>query len=300
MSLSKTFSLSDGSTALPSRQTVRTPFGDIAYLEAGEGPAALFVHGVFLNADLWRHQLAGVADLRRCIAVDLLAHGQSPCPPSGQELTLSMQADMVLALLDALGIDSADLVGNDSGGSVAQLVVARAPQRVRTLTLTNCEAHDNFPPAAFASVHQMAREGTLAAVLAALAADPDLGRGAMASGLEHPERISDETLLGYFAPFASAERAEAVQGYVAGMDSSVTVAIRDDLAHFLHPTLIVWGTADEFFPVRWARWLAATIPGTVRCVEVQGAKLLFPAERPETLNRELRNLWAADDPGKNG
>src|SRR5271169_6323982 len=191
MSISKTSSMDYTATGMPSRQTVRTPFGDIAYLEAGEGPAAVFIHGVFLNAGLWQHQLAGLADLRRCIAVDLLAHGQSPCPPSGRELTLSMQAEMVLALLDALGIDSADLVGNDSGGSVVQLIVARAPQRVRTLTLTNCEAHDNFPPAAFASVHQMAREGSLAAVLPVLAADPDLARAAMASGLEHPERLSD-------------------------------------------------------------------------------------------------------------
>jgi pimeloyl-ACP methyl ester carboxylesterase len=78
---------------------------------------------------------------------------------------------------------------------------------------------------------------------------------------------------------------------VAGIDSSVTVAIRDDLARFLNPTLIVWGTADQFFAVHWARWLAATIPGTVRCVEVEGAKLLFPAERPGMLNRELRDLW---------
>ena len=114
------------------------------------------------------------------------------------------------------------------------------------------------------------------------------------------ERLSDETVLGYFAPFASADKAEAVQGYVAGLDSSVTVAIRDDLARFRHATLVVWGTADQFFPVSWARWLAATIPGTVRCVEVEGAKLLFPAEHPEALNRELRDLWAAVDPGNHG
>jgi pimeloyl-ACP methyl ester carboxylesterase len=41
--------------------------------------------------------------------------------------------------LVGVGVDSADVVGNDSGGSVAQLIVARAPQRVRTLTLTNEE-----------------------------------------------------------------------------------------------------------------------------------------------------------------
>ena len=50
----------------------------IAYADEGDGPAALFVHGVFLNADLWRNAIAGVKDIRRCIAVDLPAHGQSP------------------------------------------------------------------------------------------------------------------------------------------------------------------------------------------------------------------------------
>jgi len=62
----------------------------------------------------------------------------------------------------------------------------------------------------------------------------------------------------------------------------VTIAIRDDLAGLQVPTLIVWGTADQFFDVAWARWLAATIPGTVRCVELEGAKLFFPLERPPT------------------
>jgi pimeloyl-ACP methyl ester carboxylesterase len=73
-----------------------------------------------------------------------------------------------------------------------------------------------------------------------------------------------------------------------------TVDIRPDLEQFDAPTLVVWGTADEFFETRWARWLADTIPGTVRCVEVPGAKLSFPLERPEALNAQLRRLWSDD------
>jgi pimeloyl-ACP methyl ester carboxylesterase len=75
------------------------------------------------------------------------------------------------------------------------------------------------------------------------------------------------------------------------MDNRVTVAIRDDLARFDAPTLIVWGTADDFFDIAWARWLADTIPGTVRCVELPGAKLFFPAERADEFNAELRRFW---------
>jgi pimeloyl-ACP methyl ester carboxylesterase/ketosteroid isomerase-like protein len=273
------------------RRSAATRFGDIAFLEAGHGPAALFIHGVFLNADLWRHQLEGLADIRRCVAVDLLAHGESPCPASG-ELTMALQVEMILELLDSLGLDAVDLVGNDSGGAIAQLVAARAPERVRTLTLTNCDTHDNWPPAAFAPIRDMAQEGILADALGTLGGDLAAARASLASGLERPDDLPDDTIRGFFASFdASPARAEAIQDYVAGMDNGVTVAIRDDLARLLAPTLIVWGTADEFFDVTWARWLAQTIPGTVRFVALEGAKLFFPTERPEEFNRELRELW---------
>jgi pimeloyl-ACP methyl ester carboxylesterase len=60
---------------------VVTPSGRISYATAGAGPVALFVHGVVLNKHLWRHQLAGLSDIRRCIAVDLLAHGDTEITP---------------------------------------------------------------------------------------------------------------------------------------------------------------------------------------------------------------------------
>src|SRR5579872_393861 len=150
MSISTTNSMNE---AVRTRQTVSTAVGDIAYLEKGQGPAAVFVHGVFLNADLWQGQLHGLADVRRCLAVDLLAHGHSAGPRAGEELTMALQAEMVVAFLDALDLDAVDLVGNDSGGAIAQLVAVRVPERVRTLTLTNCDTHDNWPPEAFRPIH---------------------------------------------------------------------------------------------------------------------------------------------------
>jgi pimeloyl-ACP methyl ester carboxylesterase len=61
---------------------IDTPFGRIAYRERGEGPVALFVHGVIVNSYLWRHPLAELSALRRCIAVDLMAHGQPKSHPT--------------------------------------------------------------------------------------------------------------------------------------------------------------------------------------------------------------------------
>jgi pimeloyl-ACP methyl ester carboxylesterase/ketosteroid isomerase-like protein len=280
---------------MSSRRHVATRSGDIAYLESGAGAPAVLIHGLFLNADLWQHQLAGLADVRRCVAPDLLGHGSSAVP-ADRKLTIGDQVDMIIAFLDELGLEDVDLVGNDSGGAIAQIIAARMPGRIRTLTLTNCDTHDNWPPEAFAPLRDLASQGQLASSLAALAADPALARGALAAGFEHPENIPEDTIRSFFGPFgASQARAEAIQNYVTGMDSAVTVAIRGDLARLQAPTLVVWGTDDEFFDVTWAQWLAETIPGTVRCVLIPGGRLFHPFERPQVLNAELRQLWADGD-----
>lgn len=64
--------------AAATKRSVETPSGRISYIESGQGPVALFVHGVLVNGHLWRHQLSELSDIRRCIAVDLLAHGDIP------------------------------------------------------------------------------------------------------------------------------------------------------------------------------------------------------------------------------
>src|SRR4051795_3790331 len=96
----------------PTKRSVATASGRIAYAEAGSGPVALFVHGVLLNGHLWRHQLAALSDLRRCIAPDLLAHGDTEIGAS-QDVSVTANAKMLGEFLDALHIDRVDLVGND-------------------------------------------------------------------------------------------------------------------------------------------------------------------------------------------
>src|SRR6266404_5997357 len=106
--------------------SIQTSSGRISYAEAGSGPVALFVHGVVLNKHLWRHQLSGLSDVRRCIAVDLLAHGDTEIEPH-QDVSVTANANMLSEALDALGIDQVDLVGNDSGGGSAQIFAALKP-----------------------------------------------------------------------------------------------------------------------------------------------------------------------------
>ena len=112
--------------------SIATPFGDIAYREQGAGRPALFVHGIFHNGHLWRHVVERLKDTRRCIALDLMAHGDTRIAPD-QDLSFATQAEMLEAFCDALGLDQVDLVANDSGSGIAQIFAARHPGRLRSL-----------------------------------------------------------------------------------------------------------------------------------------------------------------------
>ena len=271
--------------------SIETASGCISYVEAGSGPVALFVHGVLLNKHLWRHQLAGLSDIRRCIAVDLLAHGDTEIKPN-QDVSVTANAIMLREVLDALQIDQVDIVGNDSGGGIAQIFSALHPERVRSLTLTNCDTHDNWPPEAFKPFLDMAAAGGLSDTLNALLSDKSIYRspGALGPAYERPENISDADIDIYLLPLVRSEqRTHDLRRFLAAFDHSHTVAIESRLRHLQAPTLIVWGTDDVYFPVSWAHWLAEAIPGAKPPVELLGARIFFPEERAEVFNQLLRD-----------
>lgn len=281
------------SKSQPERRSVQTASGRISYMEQGAGPVALYVHGVLLNSHLWRHQLEALSDIRRNIAVDLLAHGDTEIAP-GQDVSVTANAQMLKEFLDALKIDQVDLVGNDSGGGIAQIFAALHPERVRSLTLTDCDTHDNWPPEAFKPFLAMAAAGGLRGTLEAMLADKKIYRSPQALGpaYERPEELKDESIEAYLRPLVSSEqRTRDLQRFLAAFDNQHTLAIESRLKTLKAPTLIVWGTDDVYFDVKWSHWLAANIPGVRRRVEFQGARIFFPEERWEDFNKELRAHW---------
>jgi pimeloyl-ACP methyl ester carboxylesterase len=278
---------------MTTRRTITTPSGRISYRDIGEGPVALFVHGVLLNGHLWRHQLSELSDIRRCIAVDLLAHGDTEISPD-QDVSVTANARMLAELLDALKIEQVDLVGSDSGGGIAQIFAAHSPSRVRTLTLTDCDTQDNWPPEAFKPFLEMAAAGGLRGTLEAMLADKNIYRSPQTLGpaYERPEQVTDETIETYLRPLVrTTQRTLDFQRFLAAFDCKHTLAAEAGLRKLRAPTLIVWGTDDIYFDVKWSHWLADAIPGTRRRVEFQGARIFFPEERAKELNQELRSHW---------
>jgi len=124
--------------------------------------------------------------------------------------------------------------------------------------------------------------------------DKSIFRQALGPAYESPERVSDESIETYLRPLVGSEqRTRDFERFLAAFDNRHTLAIEARLKTVQAPTLIVWGTDDVYFDVKWSHWLAENIPGTRRRVELKGARIFFPEERPAEFNKELRAHWQA-------
>ncbi len=280
----------DVNTFLSHRRSLATPSGEIACTEFGAGPTALFVHGLGTSGVLWRQVIEDLSDTSRCIAADLPAHGASP---ARSDMSPTALAEALADLCDSLGLGQVNLVGNDTGGAIAQIFAARHPGQIRTLTLTNCECEGNFPPAEFAPFVEQAQQGAVAPLLVELAANPETWPAhPLSMGYQYPDRVPQDAWRDYLTGTAGTiEGARDLERLVASLDAADIEAAGGQLRTLNVPTLLVWGTADTMFPVKWAYHLRDLIPGAREVIEIDGAKLFFPEERPEDLVPHLRRLW---------
>jgi pimeloyl-ACP methyl ester carboxylesterase len=174
-------------------------------------------------------------------------------------------------------------------GAIAQVFAARHPERVATLTLTNCETHDNLPPKELLPAVLLARLRLLAPLGRMLLRNPARARGRVyGSGFEDMTRLPEAVVDAYLTPlYGTAANATQFQRLLRSLHARDLLAVEDRLARLAAPTLIVWGTGDPVFETKWAYWLRDTIPGAHTVIELLGARLFFPDERADELGAAI-------------
>jgi pimeloyl-ACP methyl ester carboxylesterase len=247
----------------------------------GEGPPIVFLHGVLVNANLWRKV---VPRLDGCTRVTLdLPLGSHLEPMPDADLSPPGLAGMIADAIEMLDLGDVTVVGNDTGGALTQILAVRRPERIARLVLTSCDAFDNFPPRFFRVVLAPARiPGMIPVGFAGLRARP-LRRLPIAYGWLTNEPIEPQAEDSYVLPVLGRGGIRRdIRRVLAGLDSSYTLDAAARLTAFRKPVLIAWSTEDRFFPTVHAERLAKVLP-EARLEWIEGARTFSPEDRPERL-----------------
>jgi pimeloyl-ACP methyl ester carboxylesterase len=253
------------------------------YHDVGSGPTLVFVHGLLVNANLWRKLVERLASDFRCIVLDLpLGSHVLPLGP-GTPNAVPDVATSIADAIEALGLDDVTLIGNDSGGALSQIVVTTRPERIGRLVLTSCDYRDNFPPKLFAYFKPAAAiPGALWALLQPMRLHSPR-RSPIAFGWLTKRPIDRAAEDSYVFPSIQdrAVRADA-RAFIKGADTAQTNAAADRLPQFDKPALIAWAKDDRVFPVADAHKLAADLPNS-RVELVEGAYTFSMEDNPDQL-----------------
>jgi pimeloyl-ACP methyl ester carboxylesterase len=277
-------------------KTLELSGGRLRYHDVGEGPPIVFVHGVIVNANLWRKVVSRLSDRFRCIALDMpLGAHVEPMPEA--DLSPPGLANLVADALDALGLEDVTLVGNDTGGAVCQLVAVNRPERLGRLALTSCDSFDHFPPKLFAFLKPVARVTPAIPLLFAPLRMRAPRRLPIAFGWVTKKPIEPrEAEDSYVLPLLTDNRIRAdFARLVPGLDPRYTLEAGERLRSFDKPALIAWSAEDKLFPRSDAERLAAIIP-QARLEWVDGARTFSAEDQPERVAELISSFVAAQEP----
>ena len=258
--------------------------GRIRAFEAGTGEPIVFVHGFLVNANLWRKVVAKLSPDFRCVTLELPLGSHIAAMPEGADLSPPACADMVADAIEALGLENVTLVGNDTGGALCQMVVARRPERIGKLVLTSCDFRDNFPPALFGYLKPAARvPGALKAITMPLRVRA-FRRLPIAFGWVAKRPIDPQAEDSYVAPASAVPGVlNDIRKLIRGLDTRHTNAAADQLGKFHKPALLAWSREDKLFPPSDAEGLARELP-QARLEWIEDSYTFSAEDNPERLS----------------
>jgi pimeloyl-ACP methyl ester carboxylesterase len=252
----------------------------IRYLRSGSGSAVVLLHGFASSVYTWRDVLPALARDHDVLALDFPGFGQSDQPP---DLDAGEFPDVVISLMDRLGISRAAVVGNSLGGATAVGVAATRPDRVSALVLLdsagfNLDAKDR-------PWLLRAMGGRTGKALERLPIRGRLLRVGLRQVFYDPALVTQERFDEYLAPLVRPGAIEAMRGLLLAR-ARQSSAFREQVTAVRAPALVIWGREDRWIPVEQADLFTAAIPGA-RKVVLDRCGHLPQEERPGEVLRLL-------------
>jgi pimeloyl-ACP methyl ester carboxylesterase len=266
---------------------IRLDGREVNYVDAGQGPALVFLHGLGASWQSWLENIPEFARDHRVVAMDLPGFGYSELPD--QDISIEYYANWTFRLLDVLGIDEGAVVGNSMGGFIAAEMAIRRPERVQRLAVVSAAVFWQTYRRAQPLV-QLARlsDAIVARALMRVSDDvatrPRLRSWALATaGFRYPHLIDKELA------HEMVRSARRTDGFLPALEALADFPLEEELPKISCPALIVWGAHDTLVPVKDAKRMEELIPDSRRVVFERTGHVAM-LERPERFNRLLREF----------
>jgi pimeloyl-ACP methyl ester carboxylesterase len=258
-------------------KTVGIPGGRrLGYREDGTGVPVFLLHGIGPGSQSWEHQFAGLRDKYRAIAWDMPGYGGSDPLPMESPRPKDY-ADDLRALMDALKIQKAHVVGQSIGAMIAACFAHHYPARVLSLVLTAASSGNG-------TLDPSTRQRNLKERLDALAKNGPDGLAQIAAA----KSVAPGTPANIVDDLAEHISMLGPEGYNPAVHMLINNDINQELGHITAPTLVMCGTGDPVTPEPSVRKIAEQISGaTFRRLPGLGHCAFF--ENPDMYNTALRD-----------
>jgi pimeloyl-ACP methyl ester carboxylesterase len=280
------------SAELGEQREARLPAGTIRYRERGDGRPVVFVHGFLTNADLWRGVVPALAESYRCIAPDWPLGSHTVAMEPGADLTPHGIARLVADFLAELDLDDVVLVGNDTGGALAQMVATRHPERLGALVLTPCDSFANFPAWWSKPLRPIGRSPRLMLIVGRPLRSRRVQRLPLVYGWVAKRHPPAEIASAWIEPGLRDEGVRRDFGKAfASTRPSQTLEAAGRLPEFGKPALVVWSTErTRIYPLAHGERLARLLDARLELVD--DSYIYVPEDQPDRLAELIREFLA--------
>ncbi|MBJ7610462.1 MAG: alpha/beta fold hydrolase [Candidatus Dormibacteraeota bacterium] len=270
----------------------------MAYLEAGEGPAVLLVHGIAEAAWAWEAVIPALARTHRVIAPDLLGHGRSAKPRG--DYSLGNQATLMRDLLISLDEDRATLVGHSLGGGITMQFAYQYPERCERMVLVSSGGLGQEVTFLLRSLGLPGADLVAPLVLSGTAHDLILGAGRWLGRRGLTAGAGQQAMWRSYAGLTEPATRDAflatVRAVIDQRGQRVSAIERLYLAHAM-PTMLLWGENDRIIPATHAALAHDEMPGS-RLEVVSGAGHFVQLEEPEVVAELILDFLATTAPAR--
>jgi 3-oxoadipate enol-lactonase len=241
--------------------------------EVGAGDPLLLIMGLGYPSHAWHRTRSVLSRKYRTIALDNRGVGSSDMPPG--PYSIATMASDAAAVLDAAGVESADVFGISMGGMIAQEFALQYPNRVRALIL-GC---------------------TAAGGPSAVRSEPEATEMLMSRGGMTPEQAAEAAVPFIYHPGTSRKLIEEdleirrpwfpkAEAYIAQLQGILAWESYSRLSQINAPTLVIHGESDLLVPAANGKLIAEMIPGA-KLVLLANASHIFTTDQPEAAHRAV-------------